>query len=149
MPSALFRLPTTPEYLSNDDNLYQDEYIHPYSLLYDVFRGYVNRLDINHTTQNQDALINCSGGKKKKGRKVEEYSVFRLKVKEVAQVKGMSQRQLFLRSGVDITTIRKLFRDPHTVVTVETLTRLAKVLDVDVSELIESVPDKLGNAPTP
>ena len=29
--------------------------------------------------------------------------MFRLKVKEVAQEKGMSQRQLFLRSGVDIT----------------------------------------------
>jgi transcriptional regulator with XRE-family HTH domain len=75
--------------------------------------------------------------------------MFRIKVKEVAEAKGMSQRQLFLRSGVDITTIRKLFRYPHTVVTVETLTRLAKVLGVDVSELIESVPDQLDNAPAP
>lgn len=66
--------------------------------------------------------------------------MFRLKVKEVAEASGMSQRQLFLRSGVDITTIRKLFRNPHTVITIETLARLAKVLDVDVSELIESVP---------
>src|SRR5690348_5888987 len=73
--------------------------------------------------------------------KEEEHNMFRLKVKEVAQDKGVSQRQLFLRSGVDITTIRKLFRNPHTVVTVETLTRLARVLDVDVSTLIESVPD--------
>jgi transcriptional regulator with XRE-family HTH domain len=74
--------------------------------------------------------------------------VFRLKVKEVAQAKGISQRQLFLRSGVDITTIRKVFRYPQTVVTVETLTRLAKVLDVDVSELIESVPDNTATPPT-
>jgi transcriptional regulator with XRE-family HTH domain len=67
--------------------------------------------------------------------------MFRLKVKEVAQQKGISQRQLFLRSGVDIRTIRRIFRDPQTVVTVETLARLAKVLEVDASELIESVPD--------
>ena len=75
--------------------------------------------------------------------------MFRLKVKEVAQEKGMSQRQLFLRSGVDITTIRKVFRDPHTVITVETLTRLAKVLGVDVSRLIENDPNEVDNAPTP
>jgi len=66
--------------------------------------------------------------------------VFRLKVKEVAQAKGISQRQLFLRSKVDITTIRKVFHNPYTVITVETLDRLAMVLEVDVSELIESVP---------
>jgi transcriptional regulator with XRE-family HTH domain len=68
--------------------------------------------------------------------------MFRLKVKEVAQEKNISQRQLFLRSSVDIKIIRNIFRDPHTVVTIETLTRLAKVLGVDVSKLIESVPDK-------
>ena len=68
--------------------------------------------------------------------------MFRLKVREVAEAKGTSQRQLFLRSGVDITTIRKIFRNPQTVVTVETLTRLANVLNVDVSTLIESAPDQ-------
>lgn len=67
--------------------------------------------------------------------------MFRLKVKELAQQKGISQRQLFLRSGVDIRTIRRIFQNPQTVVTVETLARLAKVLEVDVSELIESAPD--------
>jgi transcriptional regulator with XRE-family HTH domain len=75
--------------------------------------------------------------------------MFRLKVKEVAESTGTSQRQLFLRSGVDITTIRKIFRDPQTVVTVETLTRLAEVLDVDVSTLIESVPDQPGQPKRP
>jgi DNA-binding Xre family transcriptional regulator len=68
--------------------------------------------------------------------------VFRLKVKEMAERKGISQRQLFLRSSVDIRIVRKIFRNPHTVITVETLERLAKVLEVDVSELIESVPDE-------
>lgn len=67
--------------------------------------------------------------------------MFRLKVREVAQQKGISQRQLFLRSGIDITIVRRIFHDPHTNLTVLTLARLAKVLQVDVSELIESTPD--------
>jgi transcriptional regulator with XRE-family HTH domain len=66
--------------------------------------------------------------------------MYRLKVKEVAAEKGISQRQLFLRSGVDIRTVRRIMRDPHTVCTVETLDRLAMVLGVDIRELIESVP---------
>lgn len=66
----------------------------------------------------------------------------RLKVKEIAQEKGISQRQLFLRSGVDIKRIRQIYSDPYTIVTTETLGKLAKVLQVDVSELIESVPEE-------
>jgi len=66
--------------------------------------------------------------------------LFRLKVKEVAKAKGISQRQLFIRSGVDIKTIQRIYRNPHTVITVETLAKLADVLGVDVSELIESEP---------
>jgi DNA-binding Xre family transcriptional regulator len=71
----------------------------------------------------------------------QEKSLYRLKVKEIAGLKGISQRQLFLRSGVDIRTVRRIFQHPDAVVTVETLAKLAKVLEVDVSELIESVSD--------
>ncbi|GCE48315.1 DNA-binding Xre family transcriptional regulator [Thermosporothrix hazakensis] len=65
--------------------------------------------------------------------------LFRLKVKEIAQQKGLSQRQLFLQSGVDITIIRRIFHNPHTNITLETLARIAKVLETDISELVESV----------
>jgi DNA-binding Xre family transcriptional regulator len=69
----------------------------------------------------------------------------RLKVKEIAQAKGMSQRRLSLRSGVDINTVRRIFHYPTTIVTTETLAKLADVLEVDASELIESVPDNVDN----
>jgi len=69
--------------------------------------------------------------------------MIRLKVKEVAAAKGISQRQLALRSGVDIKNIQKIFRYPTSIVTTETLDKLAKVLGVDAAELIESIPDKL------
>lgn len=64
--------------------------------------------------------------------------LYRLRVKEVAQAKGVSQRQLHLRSGVDINTVRRILADPQTSVHMETLAKLAKVLGVDVSELVES-----------
>ncbi|MEO8955806.1 MAG: helix-turn-helix domain-containing protein [Ktedonobacteraceae bacterium] len=64
----------------------------------------------------------------------------RLKVKEVAVAKGISQRKLSLRSGIDINTIRKIFQYPTTAnPTVETLGKIADTLDVDVSVLLESV----------
>jgi transcriptional regulator with XRE-family HTH domain len=69
----------------------------------------------------------------------------RLKVKEIAEAKGMSQRRLSLRSGVDINTVRRIFRYPTTIVTTETLAKLADVLEVDASELIESVSDDGGD----
>jgi transcriptional regulator with XRE-family HTH domain len=67
----------------------------------------------------------------------------RLKVKEVAGLKGVSQRQLSLRTGIDINTVRRIFRYPTNAnPTVETLGKIARILEVDVSELIESVPDE-------
>lgn len=67
--------------------------------------------------------------------------MIRLKIKEVAAARGVSQRKLSLRSEVDIKTIQKIYRYPYSIVTTETLDKLAKVLGVDASELIESVPD--------
>jgi DNA-binding Xre family transcriptional regulator len=72
--------------------------------------------------------------------------MIRLKVKEIAKVKGVSQRKLSLRSEVDIKTIQKIYRYPYSIITTETLDKIAKVLEVDASELIESVPD-IDNQP--
>ena len=65
----------------------------------------------------------------------------RLRVKEVAQVKGISLTKLSQRSEVAYNTVRRVWRDPFTDVTVSTLQRLADVLGVDVRELLESVPE--------
>jgi len=67
----------------------------------------------------------------------------RLRVKEVAEQKKISQRKLSLRSGVDIRTVQRIFHDPYRIVTTDTLQRLADVLQVDVSELLESVPESV------
>jgi len=67
--------------------------------------------------------------------------MIRLRVKEVAKAKGISQGRLQRRADLDIKTIRKLYHDPYTIITTETLWKLAKALEVPSSELIEDVPD--------
>lgn len=67
--------------------------------------------------------------------------MIRLKVKEVAQAKGISQRKLAIQSGIDIRLIQRIYSNPYRNITIETLDKIAKVLGVDASELIESEPD--------
>jgi DNA-binding Xre family transcriptional regulator len=65
-----------------------------------------------------------------------------LKVKEIAQSKGLSQRQVYLRSGLDIKIVQRVMRNPHENITLATLDRLAVALEVDPCELIEQIPDE-------
>ncbi len=69
-------------------------------------------------------------------------AMFRLKIQEKAKVLGISQRQLMRRSGLDIKVVQRVFRDEQANITMITLDRIAQALKVDVSELIESVPDE-------
>ena len=69
----------------------------------------------------------------------------RLKIKEVAETKNISQRKLSRLSGVDIKNIQRIYRNPTSIVNTETLDKLAKVLGVDVRDLLESVPDDENN----
>jgi DNA-binding Xre family transcriptional regulator len=66
----------------------------------------------------------------------------RLRVKEVANEKGISLTKLSQRSEVAYNTVRRLWREPYTDVTISTLQRLANVLGVTVNDLIEQVPDE-------
>jgi DNA-binding Xre family transcriptional regulator len=64
--------------------------------------------------------------------------MIRLRVKEVAEKKGMSQSRLSRRADVDIKTIRKMYRQPEEAnITLETLNKLAYALKVHPSELFE------------
>jgi DNA-binding Xre family transcriptional regulator len=65
----------------------------------------------------------------------------RVRLKEVAEEKGLSMTKISHRSEVAYGTIRRLVRDPYAEVTLSTLRRLADVLEVSTCELIEDVPD--------
>lgn len=71
--------------------------------------------------------------------------MIRLKVKEVAKSKGITQTKLAHLSFIESSRMRAIYRHPdseHINLTLQVLDRIAKALDVDVSELVESVPDE-------
>lgn len=71
--------------------------------------------------------------------------MIRLKVKEIAKSKGISQTRLAHLALLDDTRLRMIYRYPdseHVNLTLQVLDRLAKALQVDVTELLESVPDE-------
>lgn len=72
--------------------------------------------------------------------------MIRLKVREIAQAKGISQTRLGQLALLDVDRVRKIWRygdSEHANLTLQVLDRLAKALKVDASELIESVDDPM------
>lgn len=63
----------------------------------------------------------------------------RLRVKEIAQKKGMSMGKLSRMADVSYRTIQRIYNDPTYFPTIPTLEKIARVLGVPTSELIEDV----------
>ena len=66
----------------------------------------------------------------------------RLKVKEIATAKGFTQTKLSRAADLNARTVQQIFHDPYRGVTYSTLLKIAKVLGVEVSDLIEEIPDE-------
>src|SRR5712691_2238528 len=69
-----------------------------------------------------------------------EWSMLRLKVKEIAEQKGYNQSTLSRASDVPINTIRRIWRNPYYEVRLATLNKIAVVLGVPTTDLFEDVP---------
>ena len=65
--------------------------------------------------------------------------VLRLRVKEIAAAAGVSMNKLSQRSEVSYNIVKAIYRNPYKEVTMHTLNRLAAVLEVPPTELLESV----------
>jgi DNA-binding Xre family transcriptional regulator len=68
--------------------------------------------------------------------------VARLRIREVAEQKGMSMGLLSRKANVTLAVIRKIWRNDQHDVSFNTLQKIAQALEVRVSELIED-----GDAP--
>jgi DNA-binding Xre family transcriptional regulator len=68
--------------------------------------------------------------------------VIRLKVREIAESKGMNMSQLSRKSDIQYNTIRDIWSRPERDIALSTLEKLAMALQVDISELYEVVEDK-------
>ena len=61
----------------------------------------------------------------------------RLKVKEVAQSKGYNMSSLSRASDIHFNTIKRLWTKPDAGATIDTLSKIAKVLGVTVNDLVD------------
>src|SRR5258706_12288465 len=64
----------------------------------------------------------------------------RLKVKEVAEAKGYNMSSLSRASDVSFGTIKRMWRNPYSGATIDTLAKIARVLHVSLSDLVEDTP---------
>ena len=65
----------------------------------------------------------------------------RLRIREIAEQKGLSMGKLERLADLSHPTVRDMFRNPYKEVTSTTLAKLATALGVSVSDLFEEVPD--------
>ncbi len=65
--------------------------------------------------------------------------MIRLRVREVAESKGYTMMRLSRETGITFNTIKRLWKNPTVGANVHTLARIAEVLQVDISELVEHV----------
>lgn len=67
--------------------------------------------------------------------------MLRLRVKEVAENKGISMSRLSRLSDVSFNTVKNIWKHPEAGINVHTLHRIAKALDVPIADLLEEIPD--------
>jgi transcriptional regulator with XRE-family HTH domain len=70
-----------------------------------------------------------------------EWHMVRLRVKEIAEKKGMSMGKLSRVADVSYKTVKRIYDDPQYSPTLFTLGKLAKALGVPTTDLIEDTPE--------
>lgn len=68
--------------------------------------------------------------------------MIRVKVRELAEARGISQNKLSHLAVLDVKVIRKMYQQPTASFTTYALDKIAKALGVDITELVESIPDE-------
>ncbi|RAQ97669.1 helix-turn-helix domain-containing protein [Thermogemmatispora tikiterensis] len=73
--------------------------------------------------------------------------MYRLRVKEVLQQKGVTQTWLARHTALTEAMVRRLVRDPSYLPSIATMAQVAKALQVHIDDLIEEIPDPSPFAP--
>lgn len=68
--------------------------------------------------------------------------MIRLKIREIAEARKINMSKLSRMADVNYNTIRAIWDNEMKDVNVSTLEKIARALKVDVSELIEVLPDE-------
>ena len=67
--------------------------------------------------------------------------MIRIRVKEIAESKGLTMARLGRLADLNPRTMQAIYKDPYRDVAYSTLVKLSKALDVDITELTEDIPD--------
>ena len=65
----------------------------------------------------------------------------RLRIKEVAESRQYNMSSLSRATNISFNTIKRLWTRPYEGAKIDTLLKIARVLDVSVTDLIEELPD--------
>jgi DNA-binding Xre family transcriptional regulator len=76
--------------------------------------------------------------KRMRGRKLVRV---KLRIKEVAESRGFTQTKLSRQAELQYPTVHGLWTNPYRDASINTLAKIAKVLNVPVSDLFEIMPD--------
>jgi DNA-binding Xre family transcriptional regulator len=63
--------------------------------------------------------------------------MYRLKVREIAEAKGVSMSKLQRDADIAFRTVKLIFRDPYRDINLSTLDKLAQALGVRICDLID------------
>jgi transcriptional regulator with XRE-family HTH domain len=63
------------------------------------------------------------------------------RVRQVAEPRGYTMTRLAKETGISFNTIKRLWKNPNLGGNIDTLNRIAKVLNISLSDLFEDVPD--------
>jgi DNA-binding Xre family transcriptional regulator len=69
-------------------------------------------------------------------------SMIRLRVKELAEKRGLNMAQLARKADIDQRTLRRIYRDPTQEISALVLGKLATALNVSPGDLLEVIDDK-------
>ncbi|WP_376796789.1 helix-turn-helix domain-containing protein [Thermogemmatispora sp.] len=75
--------------------------------------------------------------------------MFRLRVKEIAEAKGMTPSALSKAASLSDRTVRRIFQNPYAQVNLRTLMKIATALEVQAPMLIEFLPEEEPPPGTP
>ena len=68
--------------------------------------------------------------------------MLRLRIKEIAEQKGVSMTKLSYRAEVSYNTIKSYYHDPYRPFSSVTLEHIARALEVSPLDLLEYIPDE-------
>lgn len=68
--------------------------------------------------------------------------MLRLRVREIAESQGWNMSSLSRAAKISFNTVKRLWTKPYSGANIDTLNKIAKVLQVPMSELTEEVDDR-------